>query len=136
MADPSRKPPGEHERRRPPWAVPVVAVLVLVLALIAYAFFTGNDEVAQRLPGPPAPSELSGDGDQTTEPFEIGDGWKIDWSHSSENFAIAITGDRAPGTVVDRFAPGSGSTPAMDGGTFGLEIKADGRWTIRIVQPQ
>ncbi len=120
----------KHWNERPRWLVPVVAVLGLVLVVSVYAFSTRSPDV-----GAP-PAELSGGDNQTTSPFEIGDGWRIDWSHTGETFAIAVSGDRDLGTVVDRFAPGSGSTDPMEGGVFHLRITAEGPWSIRIVQPE
>jgi hypothetical protein len=45
-----------------------------------------------------------------------------------------MSGDRDLGTVVEQDEPGSGVTSPVGGGTFRLEIEAEGAWKIQIVQ--
>jgi hypothetical protein len=78
--------------------------------------------------------ELSGTGDQVSDPFDVTPGWQVSWQTAGERFALAITGDQDLGTVVDLPGPASGVTAPVSGGRFRLEITAEGPWSITVVQ--
>ena len=80
-------------------------------------------------------AQFDGDGDKTTQAFTVTEGWQIQWETSGTSFDFAITGDRDFGTVIEQDGPGSGITSPVGSGSFRLEITAEGRWSVHIVQP-
>lgn len=79
-------------------------------------------------------TEFNGTADETTDAFQVHEGWQLHWETTGEAFAFAITGDRNFGTVVRQEGPGSGITSPIGAGIFRLEIKAKGPWSVRIIQ--
>jgi hypothetical protein len=122
-------------RRRPGWIV-IAAVVVLVIAVGIGAYWFLTQGPGNRLVSPEGSdiTEFNGDGDQTTDSFEVRDQWQVHWENSGESFAFAIKGDQDLGTIVEQDGPGSGVTSVVAGGTFHLEITAEGPWEIRITQ--
>jgi hypothetical protein len=87
----------------------------------------------------PAPSppglvlRQEGTTDATTATFDVEPGWRITWRTDGESFAYAVTGDQNLGTIVDKKGPASGVTSLSLGGSFRIEIKAVGPWSIVVV---
>jgi hypothetical protein len=100
------------------------------------ASFTAVPTATAVLEPPPLETvlELSGTGDQVSDPFDVSPGWQVSWQTAGERFALAITGDQDLGTVVDLPGPASGVTAPVSGGTFRLEVTAEGPWSITVVQ--
>jgi hypothetical protein len=46
-----------------------------------------------------------------------------------------VTGDMKIGKVIDQQGPASGVTSVPVGGTFRIEVKATGPWSITVLQP-
>lgn len=113
-----------------------VAMALLVGAVASAGYWILTQGPGRELVSPPGSivAEFSGTGNQTTDAFQVREGWQIQWANSGPSFAFAITGDRDFGTVIDQREPASGVTSPVGGGTFRLEISADGPWTISIVQ--
>ena len=109
-------------------------LVALALGLAAYWFMTRGP--GQQIVSPPRSTitHFSGDGDQVTDSFVVREGWAIQWASTADHFAFAIAGDRDFGTVIDVDEAGNGTTSPTGGGTFHLEIAADGPWTIDITQ--
>jgi hypothetical protein len=116
------------------WILLAVIAAVLLIAAGGYWFFSmGSGDGVTSPPGSEVIS-FSGDGDQTTESFEVRQGWQIQWQHDRK-FAMAIRGDRDFGTVIDeKGKAGSGVTSPVGAGTFYLEITANGPWQVTIIQ--
>jgi hypothetical protein len=79
---------------------------------------------------------VSGSGDDISAPFEVVGRWQIQWRTDGESLAIAVTGDPILGLVVDEPGPASGATSFVQGGTFRLEVTAEGPWTITVLQSE
>lgn len=114
----------------------MVAALIIVVgvALVAFLYWYLNGPGA---PGGPARSvvaEFSGVSDQTTNTFQVREGWQIHWETEGDRFAFAITGDLDFGTVIEEEGPGSGITSPVPSGSFRLEITAEGPWSVTIIQ--
>ena len=125
---------GHGPSRRTRWPTPV-ALLVGLLALAAVAYVLAEGPGQSLLsPTGSTVAELSGDGDQTSDAFDVREGWSIHWENRGDRFAFAITGDRDFGTVVEQDESGTGVTSPAGGGRYRLEIQAEGPWEIRIVQ--
>jgi hypothetical protein len=75
---------------------------------------------------------IVGEGNATTDTFEVREAWHIDWSSEGPRFSFAITGDRDFGTIVDEEGEISGITNPVGTGRFALEITAEGPWEITI----
>ena len=109
-------------------------VVLLVVAIAGYWFFTQGP--GQQLLSPPGSTvaEFEGDADEVTSSFDVREGWAIHWESSGDAFSFAINGDRDFGTVIDIDEPGNGITSPTGSGTYHLEITADGPWTVTITQ--
>ena len=121
------------QRRRPAALIFVLATVVIVILAGAYWFFMSGPGL--RISSPPGSTvaDFKGGGNQTTGTFLVREGWSIDWQHDSV-FSFAIRGDRDFGTVIDEKGSGSGVTSPVGGGTFHLDVTANGPWEIRIIQ--
>jgi hypothetical protein len=78
--------------------------------------------------------ELEGDGDGRSAEFDVLVGWQIQWQAEGDQLAIAVTGDRDLGTVLEIEGPASGVTSPPVSGTYRLVITADGPWSITVIQ--
>lgn len=127
-------PPTDGRRRSGWFVMALVAILVIVVGIGVYWFLTQGP--GNRIVSPPGSdiTEFIGDGDKTTDSFEVRGQWQVHWANSGESFAYAINGDQDLGTIVEQEGPGSGVTSVVAGGTFHLEITATGPWEIRIGQ--
>jgi hypothetical protein len=102
------------------------------------------DPAAQEDPEPepePEPITLSGTGQQATEAFELEAGLVIaTLSHQGQgHFGVTLLDET--GQMADLFAnaigPFDGSTAyGAAGGTYLLDVQADGPWTVTIEQPR
>ena len=130
----SRELPGgrAEPRRRGPWFVIAVVVLAVAATGVYFLLRPGSDGEprAQRT----AVASFNGSGNDTTQMFRVTKPWRIEWRNAGKRFAIAITGDRDFGTVVERSKPGAGVTTAEVTGTFRLVVKAKGTWSAKILQ--
>ena len=86
---------------------------------------------------PPQPQEviltMQGDSHDVSDSFEVKPGWQIQWQIDGSSIAIAITGDQNLGVPIDQTGPASGVTGIAQGGTFRLEIAANGPWSITVI---
>lgn len=115
-------------------------MITVVLAAVAVGLYVvwssrsngadGSDQSAD----PNVVAELAGDGDETTDSFDVDEGWQIHWENTGERFAFAITGDTDFGTVIEQDGPGNGITSPVGSGTFQMEVSAEGSWEIQIIQ--
>jgi hypothetical protein len=78
--------------------------------------------------------DISGSGDLTSEPFEVREGWQVQWQTEGEAFTFAIRGDQDLGTIIDEQGPASGVTSPVPTGTFRIEVSAVGPWSIQVFQ--
>lgn len=126
--------PVERQRRFR-WPLVLISVLVIVIVAIAAYWFISRGP-GQRIVSPPGSDvvEFRGEGDQTTDSFQVRGQWQIHWENSGETFAFAIRGDQDLGTIVEQEEPGNGVTSVVAAGNFHLEITAEGPWEVRIVQ--
>lgn len=138
MTEPAEEPgrPAGGRRlignRRPGRAFIALSALLLVVVVIgAYAVSQGMLGGGDRR----VVAEFTGDTDRVTGDFSVTDGWQIHWQNDGEHFEFAIGGDFNFGTVITQDAPGSGVTSPTPTGTFHLEIRATGPWTVQIIQP-
>lgn len=124
------------QRRATSSSVRLAAIGVIVLVIAAVAYWLLFHGPGQNITSPSGSTilEVSGQRDAATDDFRVREGWSIHWENSGHRFAFAISGDRDFGTVVDQSEPGSGVTSPVGGGTFRLEIEAEGPWSIRVVQ--
>jgi hypothetical protein len=118
-------------------AAPVPSVsLASPGASAAFATPTGTPSAAVS----PTPSgqilEQQGSADATTPTFEVRPGWQITWRTDGESFAYAVTGGQNLGTIVDKKGPASGVTSLSPGGSYRIEVKAVGPWSIVVVDGQ
>jgi hypothetical protein len=95
---------------------------------------TSTTPAASPSPSPPGLIlRQEGTSDATTATFAVEPGWQITWRTDGESFAYAVTGDQNLGTIVDKKGPASGVTSLSLGGSFRIEIKAVGPWSIVVV---
>jgi hypothetical protein len=76
---------------------------------------------------------IDGSDHDVSDPFEVRPGWQIVWQVGSGALAVMVTGDPGLGMAVDESGPASGAASMTEGGTFRLEIVADGPWEITVV---
>jgi hypothetical protein len=126
----------EPSPSRRPARVVLLLLLVIGAVLLPAAYWLMAQGPGTRLTSPPGSTvaEFSGTGDEVTDTFQVREGWDIHWQNGGDRFAFAISGDRDFGTVIDQREPGSGITSPVGGGTFRLEITADGDWSVEIRQ--
>lgn len=122
----------EARRRRRLWVATLAVFLLAILAAALYWYMIHGPGQAS----PPGSTvlEFSGEGNETTEPFSVRPGWRIDWENEGDQFSFAIRGDRDFGTVVEQQEPGSGITSPTGGGSYHLEVTATGPWSITVFQ--
>ena len=83
--------------------------------------------------GPPV-LQLKGTGNKRSAPFDVLVGWQIQWSTEADHIVVVASGDKDLGKVVDEDGPASGVTSPPQGGTFRLNVTADGPWSITVIQ--
>lgn len=92
-------------------------------------------------PPPPPPAEdvevvsYSGSGTQSMRPFDVPDGWEIQWDFTGDILQIYLNDESGEFTAIpaNQQGSGSGSSYQARGGTYSIETNAMGDWTIRIV---
>jgi len=128
--------------RRVAWVLAALLVVAGGLALyLNWEEITGSDPGDGGTPEAsvgPSPSAVavtrfSGDGDETTERFEVTNRWHVHWEAEGDTFRLSILGG-GYGQVLDEEGPSSGSVVAVSPGEYRLEIESDGPWTIRVTQ--
>ena len=138
MQDPHSDAAGDQTssgRARPTTGrLALIGVAALAIAVVAYWFFFHGPGQGVTSPTGSTILELTGDGNAATEDFRVREGWSIHWENSGDRFTLAISGDRNFGTVVDQQEPGSGVTSPAGGGTYQIDVKAEGAWSLRVVQ--
>jgi hypothetical protein len=77
--------------------------------------------------------EQQGTSNATMEIFEVNPGWQITWRTDGESFAFVVSGEQNLGTIVDKKGPASGVTSLAPAGSYRIEIKAVGPWSIVVV---
>jgi hypothetical protein len=86
-------------------------------------------------PGVPnAVVTIKGSGNDTTEPFDVDPGWQIQWRADAGSFALTVSGTIDLGTIVDESGPAVGVTSIGAGGTYRIDVTAEGAWSVTIVQ--
>ena len=83
--------------------------------------------------GPPV-LQLKGTGNKRSAQFDVLVGWQVQWSTEADHIVVVASGDKDLGMVVDEDGPASGVTSPPQGGTFRLQVTADGPWSITVIQ--
>jgi hypothetical protein len=136
MSDDEGQPVAKRRMSRRTRIVILLLSAVVVVAVVAGAWvalygwpnFGGPT-------GPGTVAEFSGDGNQTTADFTVGEDWEIRWHNEGNQFEMILVGPTSSRALMARSEPGSGTTVPRGSGTFHLEITAEGAWTVTIVQP-
>ena len=134
MTDTGDASGGETPPARRRARVILIGVIVAIVLGSGYWLLTQGPGTRLTSPAGSEVTEFSGTGDEVTDTFQVREGWEIHWQNSGDRFAFAITGDRDFGTVIDQQEPGSGITSPVGGGTYRLEITAEGEWTVEVRQ--
>lgn len=111
-----------------------VFVGVVTVAAAGLWFFTLGPGQRVLSPAGSTVAHFNGPGAATTGEFRVREGWQIHWDSESDTFSLAIRGDRDFGTVVEVDEPTSGITAPVGGGTFFLEVSAEGDWSVEVIQ--
>lgn len=110
-------------------------VVLAAVSLGAYVLLGKPNGGPSGTTAPGVIAQFDGDGDKTTDTFQVDEGWQIQWETTGKAFSFAITGDKDFGTVIQQEGPGSGITSPVGSGTYRLEIIADGPWSVQVLQP-
>lgn len=110
------------------------AILLAVAVVVLLIILNSRGDEGENRTGGGVVAEFAGEGDQTTNRFQVDQGWQIHWETTGERFAFAITGDTDYGTVIEQEGPGSGITSPVGSGSFRLEVTAEGSWDVTVVQ--
>ena len=78
--------------------------------------------------------ELKGTGNKRSAQFDVLVGWQIQWETQADHIVVELTGAKPLGKVIDEDGPASGVTSPPQGGTFRLQVTADGPWSITVIQ--
>jgi hypothetical protein len=86
---------------------------------------------------PPAqpPQVLSGAGNENTDPFTVNGPWTIKWRSTDPNPIIQVKQASDGSDVQTLGGTGNGRSYMPTGGTFYLDVDADGAWTFVIAPP-
>jgi hypothetical protein len=115
------------------FASPVPSAAATLTVTPTLAPQTSTIPEASVSPAPGLILQEQGTADATTAPFEVEPGWQITWRTDGESFAFAVTGVQNLGTIVAKEGPASGVTSLAPGGSFRIEVKAVGPWSIVVV---
>lgn len=81
-------------------------------------------------------AEFSGEGNETTESFDVEVNWELRWRVSEgERFAVELltNDDVSRGHVVDATDKSEGTTFVSEAGEFKLRVSSDAPWSVQIV---
>ena len=80
--------------------------------------------------------EFSGTETMTTEPFTVPDNWEIQWETKGQYLQILInTADSVPlDYATQQMGPGSGTSKQEKGGSYILDMNAQGEWKVKILK--
>jgi hypothetical protein len=78
--------------------------------------------------------ELKATGNKRSAQFDVLVGWQIQWETQSDHIVVELTRAKPLGKVIDEDGPASGVTSPPQGGTFRLQVTADGPWSITVIQ--
>jgi hypothetical protein len=78
---------------------------------------------------------IDGSANALSQSFVVRPGWQIQWQTEGSTFQFSVSGDMNLGKVIDQAGPASGVTSVPVGGSFTIEVKAKGPWTIVVRQP-
>lgn len=78
---------------------------------------------------------FSGSGGKNTRPFEVKDGWEIQWDAKGSIFQLFLYTEKGDleGLPANQQGPGEGSSYQPKAGIYYLQVNALGNWTINIV---
>jgi hypothetical protein len=78
---------------------------------------------------------FSGNGDDTTDVFEVAENWEVRWKTTGASFELELftEDDTSRGTIVTASDEPDGSTFVVEGGRFSLAVRTDGDWSVDIV---
>jgi len=80
-------------------------------------------------------TSFTGTGQMSTRPFQVPDGWEMQWASAGGYFGIYL--HAANGELVDVAAnqsePGTGSSYQPRGGSYYLSINATGQWHVNVL---
>lgn len=102
------------------------------LAVVVWIVIFGGTVVAQDS----VVQTFSGSGGRNTRPFEVKDGWEIQWDAKGGLFQLFLytaSGD-VEGVPANQQGPGVGASYQAKGGQYYLQVNAIGSWTTKIVQ--
>jgi hypothetical protein len=82
-------------------------------------------------------TEFVGEGDETTDTFEVEDGWEMRWETTGESFQVELleVGGDSLGKVIDHKGEGGGSAYPSAEGELELAVSAEGPWSVRVITP-
>jgi hypothetical protein len=78
--------------------------------------------------------QLRGTGKKRSAQFDVLVGWQIQWETQADHIVVEATGAKPLGKVIDEDGPASGVTSPPVGGTYRLQVTADGPWSITVIQ--
>ena len=78
--------------------------------------------------------DQKGSGDFTSADFVARRGWQIQWQTDADTFDLQVHGQPDVGRISDHPGPVSGVVSPPQAGTFHIEIKADGPWSVKVLQ--
>ncbi|MCF8307415.1 MAG: hypothetical protein K9I68_00245 [Bacteroidales bacterium] len=79
---------------------------------------------------------FSGSGGKNTRPFEVDDGWELQWNAEGDFFQIYLynADGSLKGVPANQQGDGEGNSYQANGGKYYLQINAIGEWDVNIVQ--
>ncbi len=104
-------------------------IAVGILIAVCFVVPAGADEVIK---------EFSGSETFSTEPFTVPDNWEIEWETKGQYLQILInSADSVPlGFAAEQIGPGKGTSIQEEGGTYYLDMNAQGEWKVKIVKKE
>jgi len=80
--------------------------------------------------------EFSGTETISTDPITVPDNWEIQWETKGQYLQILMnTADAIPlGYAVEQIGPGKGTSKQEKGGSYILDMNAQGEWKVKILK--